>query len=563
MRPRAKIVISVLCAVSLTGGLLAGCGSTPSATGHESQPGATLTVEAQPAPDGPFARNFNPFSTLASTVDGESLNLIYEPLLMVNYATHAIEPWLATSYKWSDGGRTLDLTIRSGVKWSNGTPFSAHDVAYTFGLLKSHPALNSGGIPIAGATAPSDHTVVVRFTVPAYIYLPQIATLQPVSSTIWSKVSNPVSYTNPDPVGTGPYVLSSFSSQAITLTANRRYWKQKPPISTVRYLSFDSASSFLAALETGTVDWGSIKAAEGLGPFLQRDKTHNHVVALDTAYNVLEPNVTTYPLNILAVRQAINDALNREQISKIGQHGVNPPALSPTGLDPTSQGEFIAPPYRAERFPTTGDIAEARKVLVDAGFKAGSGGMFTTPKGTPLSLQILINSGSAAFIRVAQLIQQELRPAGIGITVKTEAQTAVIAQTEEGHFQLVFTPANSNDVIEPILFYRDLMDSSASAPIGKATSVDTGRFNDPTATADLHTYESNPTGSRAQRQALYSLENIFRTQVPAIPEFETVDRSEYSTAHFVGWPSQANLYTSPEGYNESAEVVVLHLKPVG
>ncbi len=69
---------------------------------------------------GPFPQSFNPFIT--STYSGYVNHLIYEPLYMINYAKLQPEPWLATAYNWSNGGKTITFKIRPGVMWSNGTP---------------------------------------------------------------------------------------------------------------------------------------------------------------------------------------------------------------------------------------------------------------------------------------------------------------------------------------------------------------------------------------------------------------------------------------------------------
>src|SRR5579883_1636834 len=83
------------------------------------------------SPRGAFARNFNPFAgaPLQPTVAG-----IYEPLYIVPYiGTSAGKPipWLATAYAYSNDLKTLTFTIRHGVKWSDGQPLTAKDVAFT------------------------------------------------------------------------------------------------------------------------------------------------------------------------------------------------------------------------------------------------------------------------------------------------------------------------------------------------------------------------------------------------------------------------------------------------
>src|SRR5215470_4408310 len=87
-----------------------------------------------------------------------------EPLVMFNIMkpTQAPIPWLATAYKWSDGGKTLTFTIRKGVKFSDGKPMTASDVAFTFNLLKNNPSLTPASPPPvpASATAPNPTTAV-------------------------------------------------------------------------------------------------------------------------------------------------------------------------------------------------------------------------------------------------------------------------------------------------------------------------------------------------------------------------------------------------------------------
>src|SRR5438477_1805505 len=80
---------------------------------------------------------FNPFNT-AVTFNLTANGFIYEPLAFVNILKNgSATPWLATGYQWSNGFKTLTFTIRKGAKWSDGKPFTAKDVAYTFNAIKN------------------------------------------------------------------------------------------------------------------------------------------------------------------------------------------------------------------------------------------------------------------------------------------------------------------------------------------------------------------------------------------------------------------------------------------
>ncbi len=132
--------------------LIAGCGGTSSsssdASGGAGGGSSVLTVES--SQQNAITQNFNPFiQSSAATLLGAT-SLMYEPLLQTN----AIKPgqyynWLATGYSWSNGGKSITFTIRPGVKWSNGTPMTAADVAFTFNMIKQYPDVNNTGLAVA------------------------------------------------------------------------------------------------------------------------------------------------------------------------------------------------------------------------------------------------------------------------------------------------------------------------------------------------------------------------------------------------------------------------------
>jgi len=86
------------------------------------------------------------FNPLNPTFTMLSYGFVYEPLVYVNPLQQGkTTPMLASSFQWSNGNKTLTFTIRSGVKWSDGTPMTANDVAYTFNLTKKNSALDLTG----------------------------------------------------------------------------------------------------------------------------------------------------------------------------------------------------------------------------------------------------------------------------------------------------------------------------------------------------------------------------------------------------------------------------------
>lgn len=135
--------------------ILAACGSS-----SQNNPGPTtkhvLTVASQSSDFSQAGLNlFNGHTDVG--VQG----LIYETLYFVNVNGGAFTPMLATGYSWNSDNTQLTFTIRQGVKWNDGKPFDANDVAFTFNLLKQYPAADANGVWsfLSSVTAPSATTL--------------------------------------------------------------------------------------------------------------------------------------------------------------------------------------------------------------------------------------------------------------------------------------------------------------------------------------------------------------------------------------------------------------------
>ena len=152
---------------------------------------------------------FNPFNPAVTLV---SFGLVYEPLEYVNILkTGSTTPWLATSSEWSNGFKTLTFTIRSGVTWSDGQPFSADDVVYTFNAMKSDKAIDlnalwtvDGGpltsVSLEGTTRSSSPS-----TPPSEPYFYLVADQTPiVPQHIWAARTRASSTPTPTPIRSGP-----------------------------------------------------------------------------------------------------------------------------------------------------------------------------------------------------------------------------------------------------------------------------------------------------------------------------------------------------------------------
>jgi peptide/nickel transport system substrate-binding protein len=531
--------------------------SACSASSGGSGDGTVLQMAA--SADGPFTQQFNPLLPAPQVASGYSWEMMYEPLMMNDIAHDQARPWLAQSYAWSNGGKTLTIKLRDGIKWSNGQPMTAADVAFTFTVLQKNKALNFYGLPLAGATAPSADTAVVTFTKPAYQYL--WWNTYPVPEAQWKSVTDPVKYTNPKPVATGPYVLKSFTSQVITLERNPYYWGSKPTVPTVRFVAYDSDNSMISALEAGQVDW--ITTSSDPRPIAQRDPTKIGYWATSpsTAQIFLYPNDNSYPTNQAPVRLALSKAIDRPAISRLVFNGYNPAIQSPTGLDPATQGKYIAARYQSLRIGGA-DPNGAKQTLIAAGYKLGGDGIFTTPQGNELRLTLTVPSTNpyGDWVRAAQVMAGQLKAAGIGVTVQTESQPAWRTDTELGHYQLTLRALGG---VIPVYDLYNRIFAQSVAPVGTVAKTNYERYTDPSAGALLRNLADAAPGSPEETAALAGLQKLMVEQTPIVPLFHITGIGMWRTDRFTGWPSQANPYAVSIGNHVNAEEVVSALKPAG
>src|SRR5260370_32011052 len=384
-RGRAFAMISLLL-VLVT--LLAACGTT--SNGNTAKQGGTLTIV--PGPLGDFTRNFNVFAT-GSVLSGTE-GLVYEPLLFFNREDGSVKPWLASSYQLSSDATSITFKLRPDVQWSDGKPFTSADVVFTLNLVRNHPAVDYSGLwnVITGVSAPDDHTVIVKLkqpSVPTLWYLGGQTYILP--QHLWSGVSNPVTYTNPNPVGTGPFVFKSFSPQLYVFDRNPHYWQPgKPYIGEIRYPAFTSNTSADLMLSQGSVDWTGLLTPDVNKTFASRDPAHNHYWFPPSDVVTLYLNLAKHPFNLLAVRQAISAAVDRGKLYRIGENGYEPPS-HPTALVLPANQSFLSSNFANASFSL--DTAKATSLLERAGFKKGSAGIYIAKHGNLLSFNTDVVSG--------------------------------------------------------------------------------------------------------------------------------------------------------------------------
>jgi peptide/nickel transport system substrate-binding protein len=547
--------------VIASGLLAAACSSSPSSTGPSSG-GATGTLTIDNESGGNWTCDFNPFNL---SFISYSLGTVYEPLVFVNTLQNAKEtPWLASSWTWSNGNKTLTFTIRKNVKFTNGDPLTAADVVYTFNLLKQNKVLDINAVwsVLSSVTQQGSDQVVMTFKTQAVPYFYYIADqVGIVSQKVWSKIANPVKYPDTNPIGTGPYTVTSktCSPQNISYKANPHYWQPgKPKVATVNYPAFltnDTANTFLAS---GQAQWGS-QFIPDIARFYLAKSPNYHYWFPPVANVSLFINLTNPLLKNVAVRQAMAYAINREKASKLGEFGYEP-ASNQTGIvTPTFSSWLDNSQAAAFGNNYAYDPAKAIKILTAAGFKKGPDGIFAKG-GQKLSFSIINNGGFSDWVNAVNVIVADLKAVGIGATPQDLSSTTYQAKLYAGQYQLGYGSETGGP--SPYFELRQLLFSANSAPVGTPAGSNFERYSNPATDALINSY-GGTTSQAAQQQIVSKLELVMLKDVPVIPVTESVDWFQYDTGSFSGWPTPANPYAQPAAYNyPDWAQVMLNLVPV-
>ncbi len=545
---RAAMLALVVALVGLTA---AACGSSKKSSSSGGSTSVTISNEQGTT----WTCGFNPFN---ASVNFLSFGTEYEELTYVDgLKSGATTPWLAKSYAWSNGNKTLTFTIRDGVKWSDGKPFGAADVVYTFQLLKKNPALDlNADWSVLQNVTQNGNKVVFTFKTPAVPYFYYIADQTPiVAKHIWTSIKNPTTYKDEHPVGTGPFTMSSCSPQVIKYKKNAGYWQSgKPAIDTVYYPAFTSNDPANQQLASGKAQWGS-QFIPNINAYYLKKSPDNHYWFPPVVNVAVYINQTDPILKALPVRQAMAYAIDRHKVSEIGEYGYEPPSnqtgiVTPTFSDWLDQGLAKKVHY---------DPQKAEQILQQAGYKK-VGGVYQTPDGKPLSFTMINIGGYSDWVASAQLVQEQLKAVGIKVTPQNLSSQTYDSDVYNGHYQLAY---DGNQTAGPTPYYelRSLLYSKGSAPIGKSAGSDWERYSNPQADKLIEQYAAT-SDSATQHQIVKQLEAIMVNDIPVIPVTEGVDWYQYNTKDLSGWVLQGDPYARPAAYvNPDWGVMLLHLKP--
>ena len=458
----ARLLTAALLAV---GFLSAACNRSPVPAGPAaSGPGRggslTASIRSEPATFNRFAPNGNQAAVDAVT------RLMHAPLVRVNRATGEAEPWLADRWTTTPDGRTITLTLRDGVTFSDGAPFTSADVLFTFKALYDPSTASSlaSGVTVQRqplqVSAPDARTVVVTLPAPfapgaALLYnLPIFPKhlLEPALNsrafgTAWGTKTPPASM-----AGLGPFVIAEYvPGQRVIFARNPRYWRKDASGTTLPYLDrivmefvTGGQDAEMLRVQAGEVD---VMTVADVRPddiaALRRLRDQGAMQLIDVGVSV-DPNTLWFNLTPgngavkakpylgrAEFRQAISYGVDRGAIVKTVYLGAAEPAHGPITSGNATWYSPDAPTF-------SHDPAKARSLLAGIGLTDRNGdGALDDAKGDPVRFSIITQGGHIRE-RTATMIQAQLRQIGIAVDIVSLDPPSIFGRFAKGDYESIY-----------------------------------------------------------------------------------------------------------------------------
>lgn len=510
----------------------------------------------------PIAANFNPF---APTVLHGALGPIYEPLFFFNKtADSKPEGLIGDSYKYNADGTEITITIKKDLKWSDGKPLTAKDVAFSFTYEGNNPKGNG----LVSADAKDDTTVVLTYDTPQYTTeFTRLGSTYILPEHVWKDVTDFTTFANETPVGSGPYVVDKVTKESYTLVANKEFrGADKLGVKKVQYIAVDNNQTAQDLLAAGKLDW--------TGMFIPNpdDVTKNGKISW---VNTPQDPTVLYtcsnaelgcagPQTDVAVRQALNVAIDRGTIKEKAFVGLTGD-ISPTFALLPRDEKWVADPANKVS-PQKPDDSSAGKILEAAGYVKGADG-FYAKDGKVLELNLISVDGWTDYNDAAKLIAEQAGKAGIKINASTVQWQQFSDARQTGDYQLIVGGVVGTSVADPFQIYRDWFGGTAvqsTSPVG--TEVPAGRwnfsrYNNPK--VDAAVQAAIATNDEAKKKELYAtIQTEIVRDLPYIPLVINATQTFYNSKDYTGWPTEKDLYAFPPSWGAIAAGYVLqHLQP--
>ncbi|MBE2999921.1 ABC transporter substrate-binding protein [Nocardiopsis sp. HNM0947] len=473
--------------------------------------------------------------------------LVYEPLFHYDPDENEYEPWLAESDEWPEENVHV-ITLREGVEWSDGEPFTADDVVATL-ELGAHDAVHYSNIHamIDSAEATGEHEVTVTFEDNRPQEWMNWAYSEAVlPEHVWADMDEEALTDSPneEPVGTGPYLHESNTDDRMVWERNDDWWGtdalglEMQPRYVVDIVNTSNEIT-MGMLQQHDVDMSN-NFLPGIDQVLDGDEAITsfydeppYMRSANTAW--LIPNHEREPLDDPAFRDALAHSVDVQQIVEGPYSDLVEPA-NPTGLLPEWDDYIDHELVEEEGF--THDPERAEEILEEAGYTDEDGdGFVEDPDGEPVSLTLEVPSGWTDWMEAARVIAGNAQDVGIDLDTEFPDEQLLVENRNSGDYDLVVNNdqqlSNTPWTYYEYLFELPLREDQTTANFQRHENEEAWELVESLAEVPAEDHE-------AIAEVVSEVQEIQLAENPAIPLWYNGLWSQSSNAVWTNWPSDAD-----------------------
>lgn len=456
-----------------------------------------------------------------------TLSYIFDTLMWKDES--GLVPYLAEDYSVSEDGMTYTFQLRKGVSFTDGTPFTAEDVKFTFDYMKEHPYKWVSVSMVEEASVVDEHTVEIRLNKTYNPFLSDVAGSLPIlPKHIWENVTEPETFTEPEAaISTGPFILENYDAAAGTYTfkANEDYFYGDVQIDKLVIANVSGGDSKEALLS------GEIAAAPNI--------SYKAAMSLKDSpeYTVLEGpglSVTRLYFNfdeeamaVKEIRQAMYHAVNLDEVVEKAYGGAGYPG-SAGHVQPGT------PWYNPDVRQYAYDVETAKKMLSEAGAADSNGDGILEYNGEEMSYTLTFTENDE---KLAELLVSYMKAVGIELVPQSADDATVKAAISEGNFELAFN-TNGSFGGDPVFLSRFATVGADGAPsvTGQGgTTWESEEYN------RIYNESAVEQDDAKRHQQVNELQEIIAEELPCLTLYYKKAVAAYNNTIFDGF------YYTPDG----------------
>ena len=496
-------------------------------------------------------------------------------------------PWLASGYDANEDFTEYTISLRDGVKWSDGEALTADDFVFTINMLKENPTLRgASGVSRSVASIEALDDVTVKITLnnpdPRYIQLNwavRISSSPPIiPEHIWAG-QDPTSFTNFDldkgwPVFSGPYTLTSSSQDQRIYDRHDNWWGAEtgfadlPAPRRVIVVTAGVDEVVAARIQNNEVD--SLAALSANTLITVQSRNPNVIGWTDESpYGYTDPcpfylefNTAVEPWDDPEMRAALSYIIERDVVANVAFEGQGLAALflfpAYTGLmdflDSMSD-DFAGSAYH---YDPEGSAA----ILESKGYSMQDG-KWIDGEGNPIEIDFLMlgfNIGPS-WGRSIQILSQQFQDGGFEVAVSDLDFGPYWEKANQGRWG-VRMAWSCGSITEP---YRTLANfhSDLVMPVGETASRNFGRWDNAEYSALVDQLGQMAASDEGYFDLARDAMALFLADVPAIGLQQQLRVNPFNTTYWVGWPTAENNYVNPQSWWSTAALIIHNIEPAG